>query len=74
MKLYGLSKIMSFYCLCYGSKAILFNLIWSKKYHRFKWYSGKITSKDVIINTVNTKHWKFIGFMSSKNNYLIIED
>ena len=66
---------MSFHAVCYGRKAICFNLIWSKHDQRFHWFCFKESAEDVIYDTCNTDPWRFIGIMKLKDDdYLALKD
>lgn len=63
MKMYGIAYSMQFPCICFGKKAWYFKLLWSTKYHCFKWYSWFSTTKDVWWQRVNSYPFKFFGVM-----------
>jgi hypothetical protein len=74
IRLYGFSKLMNFYAICYGKKTMFFCLIWAKKCHWFKWYFGHTTSEEVVFNSVNTSGWWFFGFMLTNKHYIKLEE
>ncbi len=67
MKLFGLAYIHEWPALCFGTKAWCFKLIWAKKYHCFKWYNFKTTTKNVWWQRINSYPFKFFGIMILPN-------
>lgn len=77
MRLYGFTKIMSFYCICYGTKGWFFHLIFGKKDRKFHFYSGHVTAEEILHNNQNTHpKWWFIGILINNTNkgYLRYEE
>ena len=64
-RLYGISKILGFPCICYGTKGYFFTIRWSKKDKWFKVYRGYTVADDVIFNTVNCSKWFFVGIIKT---------
>jgi len=72
-KLYGITKILGFPCVCYGEKGYFFVIRWAKKHKRFKVYRGHTNARAVISNTINASRWWFVGIMVSTDNIEIID-
>lgn len=74
IRMYGLSGIMGFPCLCMGKKAFFFKIQWSKKIKRPAAYTGTVTTEEVLNNIDNgCKRFRFFGFMSMRGYYVQIE-
>jgi len=62
-KLYGVSTVLGFPCICYGKKGYFFTIRWTKKYKWFRIYNGPTTAEEVLRVVDNTSGWWFIGMM-----------
>ena len=74
IRMYGLSGIMGFPCLCIGRKAIFCKIGWSRKKKRPVAYTGIVTTEEVLRNMDNgCKRFRFFGFMKIRGYHLTIE-
>lgn len=76
MRLYGLTKILSFPCICFGKKGYFFKIGIGKD-RKLHVYKGNITSNHVINSTSDTypRSW-FIGLVinDTERGYLTYEN
>lgn len=68
MKMYGFTKNLGFPCICYGSMAWCFKLIWLKEKKRFKWISWYSEVHNVWYHRDDTFPYRFFGYMILDKN------
>ena len=69
VKLYGVTRVFEFPCICYGLSCFFFKIAWSKKKRRFVMYKGFVSSEEIIYQAINnTGKFKFVGCIISCKN------